>query len=71
MVADFTGNRGGVYFEAGYAQALNIDVIYTCRDTEEDKKLLHFDIGHFNHIYWKDEKDLYEKLRYRIEHTIV
>ena len=31
VIADFTGNRGGVYFEAGFAYGLNIPVIYTCR----------------------------------------
>lgn len=31
MVCDLTGYRGGVYFEAGFAYGLSIDVIYTCR----------------------------------------
>lgn len=31
MVCDLTGYRGGVYFEAGFAYGLGIDVIYTCR----------------------------------------
>jgi len=30
IIADFTGNRGGVYFEAGFAMGLGIPVIYTC-----------------------------------------
>ena len=32
LIADFTGNRGGVYYEAGFAHGLNIPVIYTCRE---------------------------------------
>jgi len=32
VIADFTGNRGGVYYEAGFAYGLNIPVIYTCRE---------------------------------------
>jgi nucleoside 2-deoxyribosyltransferase len=32
MVCDLTGYRGGVYFEAGFAHGLGIQVIYTCRD---------------------------------------
>ena len=32
MVCDLTGYRGGVYFEAGFAYGLGLDVIYTCRD---------------------------------------
>ena len=31
IVADFTGQRGGVYFEAGFAYGLGIPVIYSCR----------------------------------------
>ena len=32
MVCDLTGYRGGVYFEAGFAYGLGLDVIYTCRE---------------------------------------
>jgi len=32
MVCDLTGYRSGVYFEAGFAYGLGIDVIYTCRE---------------------------------------
>jgi hypothetical protein len=31
VVADFTGHRGGVYFEAGFAMGLGLPVIWTCR----------------------------------------
>lgn len=31
MVCDLTGYRGGVYFEAGFAYGLGLEVIYTCR----------------------------------------
>ena len=31
IVADFSGHRGGVYFEAGFAMGLGIPVIFTCR----------------------------------------
>jgi hypothetical protein len=39
MVCDLTGYRGGVYFEAGFAQGLGLQVIYTCRKDwcSEDK----------------------------------
>jgi hypothetical protein len=32
VIADFTGHRGGVYFEAGYAYGLGLPVIWTCRN---------------------------------------
>jgi hypothetical protein len=41
LVADFTGQRGGVYWEAGFAQGLGIPVIRTCKSDELWK--LHFD----------------------------
>lgn len=68
LIADFTGHRGGVYFEAGYALGLGIPVIWTCREDELEKT--HFDTRQYNHIIWKDEKDLFEKLKRRIEATI-
>lgn len=38
VVCDLTGYRGGVYFEAGFAYGLGLEVIYTCRKdwTKED-----------------------------------
>ena len=68
LVADFTqgsdGARGGVYYEAGFAHALGIPVIFTCRGTS--LKDLHFDTEHYNHIVWTDEDELREKLKNRI-----
>lgn len=68
LVADFTGQRGGVYFEAGFALGLGIPVIWTCRDTDVEK--LHFDTRQYNHIIWTDSFDLREKLINRIEATL-
>lgn len=68
VVADFTGQRGGVYFEAGFAMGLNIPVIWTCRDTDIEK--LHFDTRQYNHIVWSDPADLKKKLINRIEATL-
>lgn len=68
LVADFTGHRGGVYFEAGYAMGLGLPVIWTCRD--DDLINLHFDIRQFNMIDWKAPEDLATRLRNRIEATI-
>ena len=68
LVADFTGNRGGVYFEAGYAAGFGIPVIWTCR--ESDVGQLHFDTRQCNHIAWQQPSDLAEKLRDRVLATI-
>lgn len=68
LVADFTqgceGARGGVYYEAGFAHALGIQVIFTChRDSLNE---LHFDTEHYNHIVWSSEEELHKKLKNRI-----
>ncbi|HEX7999370.1 MAG TPA: hypothetical protein VF528_13370 [Pyrinomonadaceae bacterium] len=68
LVADFTGQRGGVYFEAGFAMGLGKSVIWTCR--EDDVGKLHFDTRQYNHIVWTDASDLREKLMLRIEATL-
>lgn len=41
MVADFTGHRAGVYYEAGFARGLGRSVVYCCR--EDAFKDRHFD----------------------------
>ena len=68
LVADFTGQRGGVYFEAGFAMGLGIPIIWTCREDHIDD--LHFDTQQYNHVVWSDPADLEKKLRLRIEATV-
>ena len=42
LVADFTGHRGGVYFEAGYAMGRDLPVpVWTCR--KDEMAQLHFE----------------------------
>ena len=47
VVSDFTGNRGGVYYEAGFAHGLGLPVIFMCREGDD----LHFDIRQYNCIF--------------------
>lgn len=68
LVADFTGQRGGVYYEAGFAAGLRIPVIFTCR--EDHLNELHFDVRQFNTIVWTDAADLAKRLTERISATI-
>ena len=65
VVADFTGQRSGVYFEAGFALALKKEVYWTCRRAEMDR--MHFDINHRQHIDWEDHTDLQKRLEQKIE----
>ncbi len=64
LVADFSGQRGGVYFEAGFAHGLGRPVIWMCREEEKDK--LHFDTRQYNHILYSDPTDAQKRLRDRI-----
>lgn len=68
VVADLTGHRNGVYYEAGYAQALNKQVIFTCRAADFEEK--HFDVAQQNIIRWENEEELFERLKRRIEATV-
>lgn len=67
VIADFTDNRPGVYYEAGYATGRNIPVVYCCK--ESDKVNIHFDIDHFNFIFWSDLEGLRSDLIKRITNT--
>jgi hypothetical protein len=67
MVADFTGQRHGVYFEAGLMLGIGRTVIWMCRKehlTKEDG--LHFDIRQFNFIAYESvgeaKKRLYDRI---------
>jgi nucleoside 2-deoxyribosyltransferase len=72
LVADFTCEpkniRGGVYYEAGFAQGLGIPVIWSCKDASIND--LHFDTRQYAHIVWKDPSDLFLQLKNRIGATI-
>ena len=68
VVADFTGHRGGVYFEAGFAFGLNLPVIWACR--KDDMAGLHFDIRQYNTIDWNTPENLALRLQRRIEATV-
>ena len=69
LIADFTLQRYGVYFEAGYAMALGREVVFTCRDDEFEKGV-HFDTRPCNHIRWKEPSAVVEPLRNRIRATV-
>lgn len=69
LVADFTGNRGGVYFEAGLAQGLGIPVIWTCK--RDHLNNVHFDTRQYNHIDWQTPAELRSRLDQRIRATLL
>lgn len=81
VIADMTGYRGGVYYEAGFARGLGKPVILTCRkdwfDGETDcngkviKEKIHFDINHLNVIVWNTLDELKKRLISRIKATVL
>jgi hypothetical protein len=67
MVADFTGQRHGVYFEAGLMLGLGRTVIWMARNEElKGGAGLHFDVRQFNFITYDSaveaEKRLYDRI---------
>jgi hypothetical protein len=76
VVADFTSElvnvekrtvlipRGGVYYEAGFAQGIGVPVIWTVRADCID--YVHFDTRQYSHVVWDNPDDLREKLKNRI-----
>ena len=80
VVADFTCglvgsvpnqtavSRGGVYYEAGFAQGLGIPVIWCCR--KDCLQHVHFDTRQFNYIDWETPEELRTRLTNRIRAVI-
>ena len=71
IVADFTDQNNGVYFEAGYAMGESKEVIRLIKEEQIDK--LHFDTRQFAHIPWNNGKwkELEEDLINQIKVTIL
>jgi hypothetical protein len=68
LVADFTGQRNGVYFEAGFMVGLGRPVFWVCEGS--DLKNVHFDTRQYNTINYTDPDDLKKRLQFRIEAII-
>ncbi len=72
LVADLTGLRGGVYFEAGFAMGLGLPVVFTCSESWVDErgeqwfKGVHFDVNHYPFIRWRDAAHLRQQLTWRL-----
>lgn len=66
LIADFSSNNRGAYYEAGYAHGKGKEVIFICKDapdpkSNDQKRLIdgvHFDTRQRNHILWRDAEHL-------------
>jgi nucleoside 2-deoxyribosyltransferase len=65
VVADFTDQMTGVYFEAGFGYGLGRRVIWMCDKSELN--CLHFDTRQFYHILYDDFDKARGELTTRIE----
>ena len=74
VIADFTFNNRGAYFEAGLARGLDIPVIHTVRsghtEGKAEGKKLHFDVKQINYLEWSDPGELQKQLINRIKAVI-
>lgn len=70
LVADFSKDRGGVYFEAGFAMGLGRPVIWTALESELEN--VHFDTRQYNFVrWWSGKLDQFSNdLQLRSEATI-
>lgn len=75
VVAELTYNNRGVYFEAGLARGLGIDVFHVIRadhisGDDNTGKRVHFDIQQIRYLKWTEPLKLQEELRDWILATI-
>lgn len=68
VVADFTGQRSGVYYEAGFAFGMGLPVIHICKKESFDDR--HFDVLTVNTIVYDAAEELAERLVERVQKTI-
>jgi hypothetical protein len=63
VLADLTGERPNSYYEAGYAHALEKEIIFTIQKGSS----IHFDLAGYRFIEWETESELRTQLRERFE----
>jgi hypothetical protein len=64
VVADFTGQRAGVYYEAGFMHGLGRNVF--CMVRKENLKEVHFDVRQLNFIDYETAAEAKKRLYFRI-----
>lgn len=81
LIADFSGQNRGVYYEAGFAKGLGKEVIQLCREDHFEKKIdkdtnmpisdifMHFDNVQINTLLWVkgEEEKIMDRIQFRIE----
>ena len=65
VIADCTGNRTAVYYEAGYAMGMKIPVIWTCKEDQVGN--ICFDVSQHPFILWNTPEELADKIVKRLK----
>jgi hypothetical protein len=65
LIADFTEQKAGVYFESGFALGKGKPVIYMCSAADFDN--LHFDTNHYPHIKYENIETMKKMLEDKIK----
>lgn len=68
VVADYTGHRAGVYYEAGFAKGLGLPVVQVC--SSSDFGNLHFDVKTINTLKFDTSTQLKSLLKDHVLATI-
>ena len=55
VIAELTQDNNGVYWEAGFAEGLDIPVIYVCESAKFNTASTHFDTNHLTTVLWRLE----------------
>ena len=63
LVCDLSYERPNVYYELGYAHGISKNVILIAKEGT----ILHFDVKDYNAIYYKNIRELENKLKKRLE----
>ncbi|WP_263382989.1 hypothetical protein [Granulicella arctica] len=68
LIADFTEQNNGVYFESGFMLGLGRPVLWIC--DQKDLANIHFDARQYNFIDYSNAVDLRKRLQSRIEAVV-
>ena len=71
VIVDLTGNRGSVFFEAGFAHGLGIEIIYVyCEEHNGEQTSLEFYVRHYQCYKYKTPSELKEIIKTAISARI-
>lgn len=70
VIADFSDENRGAYWEAGFASGKGIAVIYICEKEQFEKLGTHFDINHQSTIKWEKEPSTWARFAENLKDTI-